>query len=303
MFHALKSRAELLAKIRQFFVEREVLEVETPLLGASTIPDPNIHSFTSQYFNSALYLQTSPEFAMKRLLAAGSGSIYQICKAFRNEDCGKQHNPEFTMLEWYRVGFDHHQLMDEMDALLRYVLGGTPAERLTYAAMFEKFLQLDPHAASLAELQNCAVMHGINKVDNLERDDWLNLLLTHLIEPHLGKERPTFIYDYPASQAALAQINNGVAERFEVYIDGLELANGFHELGDAKEQRARFEADLAKRRALNSPEIPLDEEFLAALASGFPACAGVALGIDRLLMVLLNTRDLKDVLFISLATN
>jgi lysyl-tRNA synthetase class 2 len=293
----LQQRAKLLAKIRKFFAERNILEVETPLLSNSSITDPNIQSFSTPYYNNTLYLQTSPEFAMKRLLAAGSGSIYQICKAFRNEQAGHQHNPEFTILEWYHVGFDHHALMVEMDEFLRFILQAKPAEKLTYKEMFEKYLKINPHAITKKELRSLAIKKGINDIPNLNYDDWLTILLTHFVEPELGKDRPTFIYDFPASQAALAKINNhNLAERFEVYIHGVEIANGFHELADSKEQRRRFLQDLEKRCALNLPEIPVDENFLTALDNGFPDCAGVALGIDRLLILLMDTKSIKDVI-------
>lgn len=302
--NALLARAQLLAKIRTFFAERNVLEVETQLLSHSTITDANIYSFTTQYRlpgkrqGEALYLQTSPEFAMKRLLAKNSGSIYQICKAFRNEECGTQHNPEFTILEWYRVGFNHHDLMDEMDEFLHFTLNTSPAEKFTYAELFAKYLQLDPHTSSVTDLQQCALQHGLNKIPDLDRDDWLNILLTHLMEPHLGQGKPTFIYNFPAAQAALARIdpnNPQVAERFEVFIDGVEIANGFHELADSKEQRQRFTNDLKNRKKLGLPPIPLDENFLDAV-DFLPDCAGVALGIDRLLMLQMQTSSIEDVL-------
>jgi len=300
----IKKRAQLLAKIREFFAARNILEVETSLLAHSTIPDPNIHSFTSQYAAETLYLQTSPEFAMKGLLAKGSGSIYQICKAFRNEEIGQQHNPEFTILEWYHIDFDHHALMDEMDDFLHVVLGVKKAERLSYQQVFAKYLEIDPLISSVEELQQCAIKNGLNNISDLTRDDWLNILLTHFIEPHLCKDQPTFIYDYPASQAALARISENdsrVAERFEVYIEGLEIANGFYELGNSQEQRQRFLADLQKRRELNLSKIPLDENFLQALGNNFPDCAGVAVGVDRLLMLLMDTKSIRDVIMFPLS--
>jgi lysyl-tRNA synthetase class 2 len=301
----IKARAQLLAKIREFFATRNILEVETPLLDYSTIPDPNIHSFVAKYGRKNLYLQTSPEFAMKRLLAKGTGSIYQICKAFRNEEAGAQHNPEFTILEWYHIDFDHHTLMDEMDELLHYILGAKPAQRFSYQQIFMQYLGVDPLASSIEKLQQCALKNGLNNIPDLTSDDWLNLLLTHVIEPHLGQNQPTFIYDYPASQAALARISESdsrVAERFEVYIKGLEIANGFHELNNSQEQRQRFVHDLQKRRELGLAEIPIDEQFLQALDNNFPDCAGVAVGIDRLLMLLLDTRSIQDVIMFPLDT-
>ena len=310
IYSNLHFRAEILKKIRTFFDERGILEVETPLLSKSTITDPNLHSIEAFYTepgsktNTKLYLQTSPEFAMKRLLAAGSGSIYQICKAFRNEECGKFHNPEFTMLEWYHVGFNHHDLMDEMDSFLNWTINADKAERLSYLNVFQKFLNINPHTASLDNLKNCAVKNNLELSSSLEkeqdRDVWLNLLLTNLIEPYLGNNnQPTFIYDYPATQAALAQIRNDdikIAERFEVYINGIEIANGFHELKNANEQRLRFEKDLETRKKLGLPTVPIDENLLTALEYGLPDCAGVALGIDRLLMIALNANSINEVI-------
>ena len=285
-------------KLRRFFIEREVWEVETPLLSHATVPDPFIESLTIAS-DKKRYLQTSPEFAMKRLLAAGSGSIFQITKAFRKEESGRQHNPEFTMLEWYRVGFDHHQLMQEMDALLQYMLHCLPAKKTSYQQLFLDHLNIDPLTATIGALSQCAKAHAISIESTLEKDDWLNLLMTHCIEPKLGANEPLFIYDYPASQSALAKLSQQdprVAERFEVYYKGVELANGFHELRDAKEQRARFEKDNQLRQDKQLDQVPLDEFFLQALAHGLPDCAGVALGVDRLVMLALGVEDIKQVL-------
>jgi lysyl-tRNA synthetase class 2 len=236
---------------------------------------------------------------MKRLLASGSGPIYQICKAFRDGEAGRHHNPEFTMLEWYVPGLDHHGLMDEMDELLAAVLGSPAAERSSYGEVFQRFLGIDPHTVCVEGLRTRAHAVSLAGPDIDARDDWLHLLMTHCIEPYLGKERPVFIYDYPAGQAALARIREGeppVAERFEVYVQGLELANGFHELVDAEAQRKRFEADVEKRRGLGCDPVPIDERLLAALEAGLPSCAGVALGVDRLVMLAAGTDDLSDVI-------
>lgn len=304
----LKLRARIIQKIRNFFAERGVLEVETPALSAAAVTDPHLQSISATFIeggsqhNKTLYLQTSPEFAMKRLLAAGSGPIYQICKSFRNGEIGRLHNPEFSMLEWYRPGFDHYELMAEMDALLQTVLNTSPAEKLSYAEIFARFLPIDPHTAAIVELQTCAQQHGIETSAGLlqaDRDTWLQLLMSHIIEPKLGYQQPVFIYDFPASQAALARIRHDkppVAERFEVYIKGIELANGFHELADAEEQRRRFEADLIQRRELGYPAVPMDNHLLSALAANFPDCAGVALGVDRLIMLALNVSGIGDVM-------
>ena len=237
---------------------------------------------------------------MKRLLASGSGPIFQISKAFRQGDLGMFHNPEFTMLEWYRPGFDHHDLMSEVDELLQSVLNTLPAERLSYAAVFEKILGLNPHTANEHELMQCARRHTTFTGELSERNAWLDLLMTHCIEPQIGQERPVFLYDFPTSQAALAKIRQHetppVASRFEVFFQGIELANGFHELQDANEQRKRFENDILYRKEHALPIVPIDELFLAALQQGMPDCSGVALGVDRLIMLSLKKESISDVM-------
>ncbi len=299
---ALRVRAETLAKLRSFFAERGVLEVETPTLAAAPVTDVHLASLALPLAGRegrTVYLQTSPEFAMKRILAAGSGPIYQISKAFRDGEAGRRHNPEFTILEWYRPGWNHHRLMDEVDELLATVLGTPPGERFTYHEAFLRHAGVDPHRSPTADLRARAGELGVSDTSGLERDGLLDLVLTHLVEPRLGRGRPAFVHDFPASRAALARIRPGdppVAERFEVFVDGLELANGFHELTDPIEQRQRFEADLAERRRRGLPEVPIDERLLAALAAGLPPCAGVALGIDRLAMLALGTTDISDVI-------
>lgn len=310
---ALKKRAEILAKIREFFAIRGIIEVETPILSQATVTDPHLGSLTTfcpvvgQNHPQKFYLQTSPEFAMKRLLVAGSGPIYQIGKSFRADLRGNYHNPEFTMLEWYRPGFTHGDLMIEVDGLLRRILNCEVANCESYGDLFKKYCELDPYVASVAELRACAEKHQIDIHDADTIDEvtpWLYLLMMHLIEPHLGQNnRPTFVVDFPAAQAALAKVNPGppaVAERFEVYWRGMELANGFHELCDADEQRRRFVADNEWRKANGLEEMPIDENFLAALEHGLPACAGVALGIDRLVMAALAETDLGNVLTFSI---
>jgi len=299
---ALQVRAEMLASLRAFFADRGVLEVETPLLSAATVTDLHLQSLSLRVGGDegqTMYLQTSPEFAMKRLLAHGSGPIYQICKAFRGAETGRRHNPEFTLLEWYRPGWDHHRLMDEIDELLGAVLESPTGERLTYAQAFERFAAVYPHGASRAELERRVRDLGVQGVADLDRDDLLNLLLTHVVETNLGRGRPTFVHDFPASQAALARIRSGdppLAERFEVFVEGVELANGYHELTDAAEQRRRFEADLAERRRRGLPDVPIDHRLLAALEAGLPECAGVALGVDRLVMLKVGATDISEVL-------
>ncbi len=305
----LRLRAEVLARIRAFFAQRGVWEVETPTLSPGATTDPALHSFQTLYTGPgapdgrALYLQTSPEFAMKRLLAAGSGSIYQLGKMFRDGEQGRLHNPEFTLLEWYRIGFDQHALMDEVEALIRGVLVGdgslAPAVRTSYGAAFEGVLGLDPHRADVATLRHCAAEAGLSGVDALggDRDAWLELLFSHRVQPRLPDV--CFIHDYPASQAALARLRPGdppVAERFELFIHGLELANGFHELTDPAEQRRRFEAERRVRQSRGLNTVPLDEHLLAAMAHGLPACAGVALGIDRLVMIAAGKTSLAEVM-------
>ncbi len=305
----LRLRAELLAEVRRFFADRGVLEVETPLLQAATVTDLHLHSLSTGLDAPGaprrLYLQTSPEFAMKRLLAAGSGAIYQICKAFRDGEAGRAHNPEFTILEWYRPGFDHFRLMDEIDDLLAGVLGVPRAGRSTYAEIFERHLGVDPHRAPIRVLRRAAEAHGVDLAGAgpEDRDGWLQLLMGCAVEPELGRGRPSFVYDFPASQAALARVRPPVApggvalaERFEVYVRGVELANGFHELTDAAEQRRRFEHDLERRRGAGLETVPVDERFLAALDAGLPDCAGVAFGFDRLLMLRAGVDDLRQMI-------
>lgn len=292
---ALKQRAKIINTIRDFFNARNVLEVETPLLCFATSTDPHLHSF---HVPNAGFLQTSPEFSMKRLLAANSGPIFQICKAFRGEESGRKHNREFTILEWYRPGFDHQQLMDEMSDLMQTVLNCQPADRKTYQTIFGEMLGIDPINDSIATLKKAAV--SLNAPDLGEnRDAWLQLLLTHFIEPKLGLERPIFIYDYPVSQAELAKVNPAqpeVAQRFELYFKGLELANGYHELTDATEQYKRFVADNQQREKMQLPTLPIDSRLLTALSQPYPECAGVALGVDRLIMLALSAPHIENII-------
>ncbi len=297
-----RARAQIIKKIRDFFAERDVVEVETPLLCRVTATDTAITSLTVPLQNNKLgFLQTSPEFPMKRLLASGYGSIYSMGKAFRADESGRHHNLEFTMLEWYRLGFDHHQLMDEMDQLLEIILDTEAAIRVSYRDIFLETLSLDPFNTSINELKNAASKANLH-VHELEDDidTWLQLLMSHLIEPLLGQEKPHFIFDFPASQAALSKHRHEgdhiVGERFEVYCKGIELANGYHELTDHSEQRARFEADNRERKMKELPELPIDEHLLSALSHGMPECAGVALGVDRLVMLALNAKHINEVI-------
>lgn len=299
---SLKLRAEILKKIRHFFAERNILEVETPLLCHHGVTDPYIQSLMVKTEESqSRYLQTSPEYAMKRLLSAGSGSIYQICKAFRDEEIGLMHNPEFSILEWYRIGFDHHNLMNEMAEFLKAILNYSTTQRFTYAQLFKQYLAFDVEKISIQDLQKYIDQAGWLQKDctTLDRDTCLQILMSYAIEPRLGIEHPTFVYDFPASQAALARINPQnpqYAERFELYIEGVEIANGFHELQNADEQRQRFLHNQLIRQN-NKSNIPaIDNFFLAALEHGLPDCAGVALGIDRLMMIAAKSKNIKEVL-------
>lgn len=306
------ARAHFLRAIRRFFELRGILEVETPLLCKSGAMDPYLKVIPVSGSEGG-YLQTSPEYAMKRLLAAGMGSIYQLCKAFRGDECGRLHNPEFTILEWYRLDFNHHTLMDEMDAFLMEILGTPKAKRWSYQDLFQNELGFNPHTVSIAELQAAALQKGIHLTalsrEGLTRDDWLDLLMTHYLEPRLGFKAPCMIYDYPATQAALAKLRQDdagdsgasdalktypVAERFEVYIQGIELANGYHELTDGKVQLLRFQEEARRRNSLGVEMMNMDERLIEALEAGLPPCAGVALGVDRLFMIKMGLKNIRD---------
>ncbi|MFD1008842.1 elongation factor P--(R)-beta-lysine ligase [Oceanisphaera ostreae] len=303
----LQKRAQLLALIRGFFAERQVLEVDTPTMASAGVTDVHLENFRTHFVGPGmangleLYLQTSPEFHMKRMLAAGYGAIYQIAKAYRNEESGRLHNPEFTMLEWYRPGFDHHQLMDEMADLLQLVLHTDQPTRTTYQQVFNDILSVCPLTASLNTLRQAGLGLGADDLlaRETDRDTILQLLFALGVEPKIGQTTPCFVYDFPASQAALARISPAdtrVAERFEVYFKGIELANGFNELSDASEQRRRFERDNQERAARGLVTRPIDEYLLAALTCGLPDCAGVALGIDRLVMLAVGAERLEQVI-------
>jgi len=297
------ARAEMLGKIRNFFKSKNVLEVDTPALSQGTVTDVYLEPMTSHCSNveggkQTLYLQTSPEFSMKRLIAAGSGCIYQICRAFRDDESGRMHNPEFLLLEWYRMGYDYYQLMSEMDELLHLILGTKKADKVSYQQLFIDYLQIDPLIAPLEDLQQI-VFNKMNGLKLDDRDQLLQVLFSSLIEPEIAKERPLMVFEFPASQSALACLSPTdprVAERFEVYFQGIELANGFHELTDDAEQRQRFTNDNQQRKASGKDEKPLDERFLSALESGLPDCSGVALGLDRLLMLQLQKKSIAEVM-------
>jgi lysyl-tRNA synthetase class 2 len=291
--NALQQRAQLLTQVRQFFVERQVLEVETPLLARSGVTDPFIRTMAVEDTGDGKrFLQTSPEYAMKRLLAAGSGAIYQICKAFRHGEASPRHNPEFTMLEWYQPDYDEFSLMTEVEALMTTILPVSCFARISYRDIFWQQLNIDPHRASITALAAVARQHADFSFgdDQLDRDGWLDVLITHVIEPGLDPSVATFIYNYPASQAALAQLSNNehnqaVARRFELYYGGVELANGYFELLDGAALVQRAVADNIKRQALGFEEMAVDQQLLAAMDAGLPSCAGVAIGFDRLLML------------------
>lgn len=294
----LKMRAQMFQDIRAFFIQRQVLEVETPVLSSAGGTDPEIESL-SLIAGNIRYLHTSPEFAMKRLLASGSGDIYQICKVFRNGEAGRYHNPEFTLLEWYRLGLDQQALSNEVVELIGVVAGRTPTVvRYSYQALFEQGLGLNPLIATTHELKAVADERNVAPASLLSHDGYLDLLMSLCLMPALPHDQITLVENYPASQASLSRLNPGgaTAARFELFWGSIELANGFHELTDAKEQRKRFEAENDQRRATGIVEMPVDQNLLSALEAGLPDCAGVALGLDRLLMKLAGARHIDEVI-------
>lgn len=293
----------MLTHARHFFVDRGIMEVDTPVVVNAPVTDVHIHSARVHFADDPrpFFLHTSPEYTMKRLLAAGSGDIFQICHVVRGLERGRQHNAEFTLIEWYRVGYSLERLMSEVDTLVRSLLGDVAftisSERITYREAFLRELQLDPFTATLEELSNAARKIGF--AAGTQRDELLELLMGAVIGPQLGRNALTFVYDYPASQAALARINPDdpqTALRFELYCKGVELANGFEELSSASEQRARFERDNEERRRRGLPAYEIDERVLAALGAGLPDTAGVALGFDRTLMLATGVDHIDDVL-------
>ncbi len=304
----LRRRAALLDAARRFFAARAVLEVDTPMVVNAPVTDVHIHSAQVTFPDATdgcarqYFLHTSPEYAMKRLLAGGVGDIYQICHVVRGLERGRLHNAEFTLIEWYRLGWTLDALMDEVDALARELLGaradGLASTRVSYRKVFLEQLGIDPFSASMQELTAAARAAGFTGASD-SRDELLELLMSVRIGPQLGRGALTFVYGYPASQAALARldpVDRRAARRFELYCEGIELANGFHELADAREQRARFEHDIAERRRLALSTAALDERLLAALEAGLPECCGVALGFDRLVMLAEGAERIDDVL-------
>ncbi|MFI0400938.1 MAG: EF-P lysine aminoacylase EpmA [Thiolinea sp.] len=295
---ALKARACLYQQLRAFFHARGVMEVETPALSQAGNTDPNIGSFSVNAPYGLRYLHTSPEYPMKRLLAAGSGDIYQICKVWRQDESGRKHNPEFSMLEYYRVGFSYQQLMQEVAELLHLAIPHLtiPPQTLTYRQAFLEILGIDPHQASIEQLRACAQQQQIDFQGELSLQAWLDLLFTHCIEASFPSDRLTFICHYPATQAALARVHledgNWVAERFEVYLGPLELGNGYQEQTDARQLERVLAADAEQQ----VQDIPLDLRFMAAIQAGMPFSAGIALGLDRILLCRMQAKQLPSVL-------
>jgi len=302
----LRGRAAMLTRIRAYFDAQHVAEVQTPIVSSAAVSDPQIESVPATPAHGARrYLQTSPEYPMKRLLADGFGDCYQICPVFRDGEAGRRHNPEFTMIEWYRLDFGVAEMQRDVDRLLRVacaeVRAFPPARSVTYRAAIAEVCGVDCRKAEPADIRTALAARGVEPADagDWDRDSWLDLLMGAVVGPSLGHDAPVFVEDYPESQAALARLRTEpdgarVAERFELYVDGLELANGFRELGDAAEQRRRFEGNLATRRAHGQVLNPLDERLLAALTHGLPDCSGVALGFDRLVMAAWRLPALAD---------
>lgn len=307
----LQERARLFARIRQYLDGQEMMEVDTPMLSANATVDLHIDSFVTTFrpigasSKQSCYLHTSPEFPMKRLLAAGSGDIYSLGRVFRNGEAGGRHNPEFTMLEYYRLGMDQHQLMDDMTLLLSSVTAFKEVKRVSYGKVFQEKLGLNPHGASDEVLSALVQKHVDKGLSGLGRNDCLDLLFSNRIEPELGLGRAgelngVYVYDYPASMAALARLHTNdqgdqVAARFELFTNGVELANGYHELTHAEEQQTRFRTEQIKRKEQGKPVYPYDHRLIESLRSGMPDCAGVAIGLDRLLMLMLNKKKIADV--------
>jgi len=301
----IRKRAAMLARVRAYFAEQEVLEVQTPVLSAAAASDPQIESIAAYGSNAERqYLQTSPEYPMKRLLAAGIGDCYQICPVFRDGETGRLHNPEFTMIEWYRLDFGIAEMQQDVIGLLRAACGElrnfAATRSITYREAIADVTDIDCLTATAPEIRAALTEVGIEPANasGWDRDTWLDLLMGAMVGPELGHDAPVFVRDYPPSQAALARLRDEsdgsqVAERFELYVDGLEIASGFRELGHALEQRRRFEQDLDTRRRRGQPANPLDQRLLAALGHGLPECSGVALGFDRLVMVALELPSLE----------
>ena len=309
---SLRRRSHILAKIRKFFEDREFIHVETPLLSRDTVVDRYIEPVVVDASSvlegdgedAQFFLQTSPEFAMKRLLASGATSIYQICKAFRKGEAGRRHNPEFTMLEWYRVGDDLAAGMELLADFAKHMLGAGQVDKISYCDAFVQLADVHPLTASIEELRVACQSNDIDTNSfeaDVDRDSWLNLIMSEIVEPKLGVADPVILFDWPASQAALANVRcedhgHDFAERFELYVNGVELANGYHELLDAQELEHRNEKVNDQRLADGNESLPTQSRMLDAMRHGLPACSGVALGVDRLLMVLLELDSIEDVI-------
>jgi lysyl-tRNA synthetase class 2 len=306
----LRLRAQVFNDIRRFFSARAVLEVETPLLGNSSGTDPQLDFFTTDFClpprQQALFLQTSPEFAMKRLLAAGSGSIYQIGKAFRNGESGRFHNPEFTLLEWYRVSFTLPELMDEISELISVLFEGhkalSPTQRSSYQEVFQRYTDLNPLEFSYQDYCSYALNNHVPEAVSICGSDhglWLDFIFSHHVQPSLGKNALCMVYDYPVCQSSLARINACnplVTDRVEIFINGIELGNGYYELIDAKEQSRRFDDEIVIRQERKRPVTVKDKHLVSALEAGLPECSGMAIGLDRLLMIMTNSATINEVL-------
>ena len=299
------ARAKIMRSIRRFFTDRGVLEVETPVLSEFGVTDVHLSTFSTEFIapqagqSKTLWLNTSPEYHMKRLLAAGTGAIFQLCHVFRNEEAGSRHNPEFTMLEWYRPHFDMYRLINEVDDLLQQILDCEPTEIMSYQFAFQEFVGVDPLSVERPILVELARKYNFMCDLDEDRDTLLQFLFSTVVEPKIGRERPVAVYHFPATQAALAQISSEdhrVAERFEFYYKGLELANGFHELTDHREQLRRFEQDNVQRAKLGLPQREIDRRLLGALQAGVPNTSGVALGVDRLMMIALDKKRIEEVM-------
>ncbi len=305
----LRQRADLISQIRSFFANRNVLEVETPSISHFPAVDLHLDSFSvkAQLHSQSSYLITSPEYHMKRLLAAGSGSIFQLCKAFRSDEAGERHNPEFTILEWYREGWDHWQLMGEIDLLLQDLLKSKPADYMSYKDAFQNLLGIDPLSVTEKQFSSICRKKQVSPPKDLlgtnaNKDEWLNYLMGLFIEPKLGADSPVFLHDYPSSQANLAKLyedNSEYAMRFEVYYRGIELGNGFCELTDAHLQENRFEEENLARQSMGKEKLPIDSNFLNALKAGMPECAGVAMGVDRIVMLALDIENMDEAIAFS----
>ncbi|WP_144393951.1 EF-P lysine aminoacylase EpmA [Pleionea sediminis] len=300
----LKFRSNVFRIVRDFFYQRGVMEVDTPALMPHSVTDPYMDALSVEVCGQKAWLQTSPEYAMKRLIAAGSGDIYQMSKSYRRDERGRNHQPEFMMLEWYRLGWDHHQLMNEVYELVAKVTGINQREMFTYQEAFIKYLSIDPFSSSIEDLEHIAREQLGDLPNDLYRDDYLTLLFAQKIEPVLGKNSIVFIYDFPTTQSSLARLvsvsNSAKSEmraaRFETYCHGIELANGFWELTDVQEQKQRFEKDNKMRNEMGKTLVDIDEKFILALEHGLPNCSGVALGLDRLVMIADKKPHINDVI-------